>query len=617
MRTTGVSFPDYKTSIVDLRGGINENVSSIELASGELIDCKNYMIAEGGYGGYISTKGYERIDGSIIPSEYISYRLILSDVTQIIQEGSVLTGSNSGATFITLEEIAVADTAEVQCRTLVGTYELGEDIEVSSTIVASLSQVTEVTGGTEDNHLALDYARSAVQEVPGEGAILGLHIFENTVYAFRKETTGNTVGLYAQSSSGWSQVDTSSDPIVYDSTGHDFKFVNYNFYATTGSYSMFWVDGVNQARMYDGYAVTTIDNTGMGSDDNPINIAAHNYHLFLAYSGGSLQFSGLGDPTIWDGVLGASEIGVGDDITNLVAGVSSSLLIFLRNGIRVLSGNSIDDFILEVFSDTSGAFNRTAERLLGTVFFVDDRGLSTLDAVQEYGDYGANSISQRFKQTLLNNKHTITTTSVSRDLNQYRIFFDDRTAIYVSFEGKEFAGATFMEFPHDLNVTATGQTEEKRDLTVFAPEAEEGYVYLLDSGTSFDGEEIICRLTTAFYHYGSPRSFKGFKKATIELNGAYLQNFDLRVDFDYREAEIPDSIWYSPTIYTITGNAFYGSSRWGEMIYGGTAATNRTPVYLQGIGTNMSYKLISRESYEAQHIVQNIITDYELLGRRI
>lgn len=618
MRPNQIKFANYRTSVVELKGGMNENVSSLELEAGELIDCKNYMMAEGGYGGYISTKGFEAFDGSILPSEYQSVVLVITDSPRGLLEGDIITGSTSGATAVSLETVDPNDGAmTVECLIDTGTFSDGEPLSIPAGSLGTLDVPRLISGGNQEFHLALEWAMSQIRPVPGEGDILGLNIFENKTYAFRKHIGTDTVGLYvADEATGWLEVDTSGNPITYSVDGHDFYFTNYNFYAGTDSFSMYWCDGVNKARVYDGSTVDVIDNVGMDPDDRPIRIAAHNYHLWLAYEGGSLQHSKVGDPLVWDGSLGAGEIGLGDEITNIEAGVQSSLVISLRHGIRVLTGNIQDDFVLEVFSENSGASPRTMQRLLGTIFFLDDRGLSTLEAVQDYGDYEANSISQRFKQTLLDQNHSVTATLTSRDLNQYRIFFDDRTAIYVSFEGKELKGATFMQFDRNVSVAAQGD-KSRVDLSVFATDDGEGYVYRMDSGTSFNGTPIICRMTTAFYHYGSPRSWKTFKRATLEVSGDKGQTFNMKVDFEYNEEGSPRTLWYTPEIYSTLSNSSYGSDRWGEMVYGSATVANRAPVYIQGVGTNMSYKILSNEAYRPQHIIQNIITDYEVLSRRV
>jgi len=629
MKSTPIRFGSYKTAIVELKKGINENVSSLELEGGELIDCKNYMIAEGGYGGYTSLPGYERFDGLITPSRFESVVLTVDNCDAAILIGNLITGGISLATATPLEDGELISGAYVdgdaqvivECLIATGSFDTGEALSwVGGT--GTLFNATVMEGGSVDYHLALDFARTQVTEVPGEGPILGLHIYEKRAYVFRKKISLDEVGMYGEDITGWIEIDTSADPLVYSISSNRFKFSNYNFYATEGTFNMYWVDSVNQAREYNiaTDTVSTIDNFGMSDigDDAPTDIAAHNFHLFLGYRGGSLQHSQLGEPFVWDGVLGASEIGCGNTITNLVPGVQSSLLVYLTEGIRILHGNTIDDFVLEVFSETSGAFVDTAKRLLGTAFFVDDRGLSTMEAVQDFGDYAANSISQRFKQTLLSTGHRITQCTVSRDLNQYRIFFDDRQGIIVSFEGREFQGATFMEYPVVVNVAGQGEDEEKRDYIIFASGEDSGFVYRMDSGTSFDGTAITCRLSTAFYHYGSPRNYKAFKRATIEIAGQSGQEFDVKVDFDYNELGAARTIWYSAAVYTTEGGAVYSEGLWGIMQYGtGIVATNRVPVYLQGVGTNMSYKIISNETYRPQHVIQNIITDYELVGRRI
>jgi hypothetical protein len=124
-------------------------------------------------------------------------------------------------------------------------------------------------------------------------------------------------------------------------------------------------------------------------------------------------------------------------------------------------------------------------------------------------------------------------------------------------------------------------------------------------------------MSTAFYHYGTPRQMKAFKRATLEVAADPGQSFDMKVDFDYNELGSPRTIWYEPTVYAVTGGAIYGDSKWGIMKYGvGAAATNRVPIYITGIGTNMSYKIISNETYRNQHIIQNIITDFEIIGRK-
>lgn len=618
-----VRFARYATGLIDLKGGVNENVSSLELKAGELILCKNYMIAEGGYGGYMSVAGYERYDGKGKPSALVSYLATLSGLSgpvaigdnittaslslEATEVGTVLSGSYVGNDAVVLIEVLL----------LSGTFTVPETALISAVPIGTLDALEVLPHATDEHHSAIEYRRAQVVEVPGELGILASFVFNGLIYAFRKKAGVAQIGLYKEdATTGWVEVSTALNPIVYSAGMNMFEFSEYNFGATPSTNSIYWVDGVNKCRAFDGTTVTMISNPGAPAGvDAPTKIVAFNQHLHLAYRGGTLHISTLGDPTDW--TTDPTLIGVGAEITNMVVGVSTTLIVYLQHGIRILSGTSSADFVMNTHSDRSGAYSRTAVRLLGTHFFLDDRGLTTLEAVDTFGDYATNSISQRFKKTLLSRAHEVTTAFPSRDNNQYRIFFNDRVGIFVSFEGKELKGATFVEYNKVIDCVFNGRASDGRELITFCSNGD-GFVYIMDSGTSFDGEAITTIMQTAFYHYNSPRQLKGFKKITTEIDGETGQLFFMRMLFEYNERGAPASIVYEPTVYTIEGKAIYGESLWGSMVYGSAGfATNRVPLYVNGIATNMSLKIITSEAYKRQHIVQNVIVDYTILNRRI
>ena len=618
-----INFNRYLTTPINLTGGINENVGSLELEPGELIDCRNYMLAAGGYGGYISTAGYERIHGGLIPSRYKSYLLTLDNCVRPVLAGQVLTGSFTGATATALGDSVLVSgsltegTGRLIIEALINTltFTTADTITTVDGTVGTVTYPAFLYGGNVEHNLALEYSRSQVTEVPGEGDILGLHVFKGLIYAFRKHVGVNTVGMYV-SYLGWSEVDTSSDPIIYSAGEHNFKFSNYNFGYASTTYSMYWVDGVNRCRAYNETTYSTISNTAKIGTDNPQLLATHNQMLFLTYAGGYLMGNGTpGAPANWTAPV---EYGLGRDITNLIAGVASSLIIILDEGISVLSGTSELDFRMEVYSTQSGGYPNTAQRMLGTVYVIDDRGLTTLQASDAFGDYDANSISQKFKDSLLKKDRAIVRTSTSRDLNQYRIHFDDGESIYVSFEAKDLKGATIVRFPNPIAVIGTGEDEDGEAINVFASTGS-GYVYKMDSGPSFDGDIILATMKTAFHHYGSPRNYKSFKRLTAEIRGEAGQQFLMRGNLDYSEQGIAQNVWNlvetKDTVYKT--DSVWGRAIYGTFIWGAGAVTNRVVSYLVGVGSNIGFNIISSEKFRGQHIVQNLVVDFELLERRI
>jgi hypothetical protein len=750
MIPTNLSFGPYKTAVVDLMGGLNENESSQELGSGELIECRNYMVAEGSYGGYISTKGYEAFDGVTRPSTVENYVLfflssligthtppepgdelvaegetlevvkvtslpieagflkgeanfqfvIYTDTEASVEQGVQVTGSISGAIGVSffipetemleglemLENLLLVDLISQVGRgiflMLSGEFVDGEDLEMEGVPLASISSVYELNtapteeeyyrfsllageayialaeerggylaiegvsasgayiefrpweavtrngieiglvhrwrtqeGATYEYFSVLEEAMDDVLEVPGEGPLLGLHIWSGITYAFRKKVSDATIGIYKESSStGWVEVSQGSTPLAYSGSGHSFVFSDYNFLATSAGKAFYFCDGVNKAREVKASGITIIDNAGMDPDDKPTSILAVNDRLYLAYRGGSLQGSTLGSSTDW--TTAPVEFGVGKEIVSLSVGVNSTVLLMLEDGIKILNGTIEDNFELTTYSESVGAIANTTARLFGTTFFVSDRGLTTLEATPDFGDYDANTISKNFKKTLLSNRSSIVGSVINRSLNQYRIFFSSGRGVYVSFEGGELKGATLVDFTIPISVLGSGLDVDGDDYIVFG--SEDGYVYRMDSGKSFNGKAIVCFGKTAFYNYGSERNYKLFKKSTFEIFAENGQQFSVKTLFDYQEPEQPRGTRpNSVTISRKTGQSTWGLEKWGVMTWGGTfTVTANAGLFAGGLGVNMSYTFISGDKYRDQHIIQNIITDYILCARR-
>ena len=72
------------------------------------------------------------------------------------------------------------------------------------------SLVTELQDAIEDQ-------RSLIQIVPGEGKVLGVWVFQGTVYAFRNKTGSLSAGMFKTTSTGWSEIDLGT-ALNFDST---------------------------------------------------------------------------------------------------------------------------------------------------------------------------------------------------------------------------------------------------------------------------------------------------------------------------------------------------------------------------------------------------------------
>lgn len=534
MKPAKIKFQSIKTDVVVMDGGLNENVSSLEMKGGELITCENYYITEGSTGGYVSLPGYEVYDGHPSPS---------------------------------------------------------------------------LVAATEADHAARDAARALVLEVPGVESVLAAVVFNDKVYAFRNKVGGLVAGMYESTGEGWDEIDTSADPLT---AGGHYTFIEYNFLATEDSKVVIWTNGVDQARMFDGTTLTTLSNTGMGADDLPEFCGIWGDRLFLSYRGGSLQASTSGDPT--DFTTDPVELGIGYEITALKPLVGGSLVIFCDSAIKTLTGDSTvtTDWVLKTFTTTFGAYPYTVCDLFDTLIFMSDYGVTTLSAAQEYGDFAANSLSQKVKKTLLKYKSNVSCAIVLQHLNQYRLYLDNNKFLVFSFMNKKLRGITKCQYLTPVLSCSGGKDSSDNIIHFFTSTT--GFVYKGDIGTSFNGNNIRTRLATSYYHYKSPRSWKAFQRVMFELSSQSDLIAQIRTTFDYFDLKLPRT---GEEPFSIQGLGDpYGEAIWSQFTYSGAELTTRNVYYFQAVASNMSVNFRTEGAYYKPHTIQNFIVDYTVVGRQ-
>lgn len=609
------------TETVIMDGGYNENISSLELKGGELIYGINYYLLEGSGGGYQSTKGYERYDGQALASSVaLDYEAEDPEADRELQRDAILevpgTGNVLGVHLYkgmlyafrnaNTDPTAYTD-MYVESATGWSKIDLGEKLAFTTGAVAAIAVGETITGGTSA-------ATGVVQKVVitsgtiagGDAAGYILIEADTKTGTFQSETiTGGT-------NSGTAAISADSVAQTITKDG-EYQFANHNFYGTVGSEKMYFTNKVNKAMVYDGVAFDFIDNSGMGAADKPIGLSPHNDRLFLAYEGGSLQYSTVGDPMDW--TTDAGELGVGKEITGLVQAVGNALVIFCNGGTRVLQGTAdVDTWQLDYFSQKTGAYENTAHRMFGTILFMNNRGVSTLDAVQDFGDFKANTISQKIYKTLQDYKDYTTTATIHRELNQYRLWFRNGLGVVFSFRGTKFRGVTLLEFPDPVIVSASGRDENDNTVVYFASNTG-GYVYKMESGTSFDGSNIEARMLTAYYHYRSPMDWKRFINAQMEVSCLSDLEIEYKFYYDYSGPELPKAA--SRTYDLIAGVDVWGEENWGTMVWSSGNLTNRMRIFIHGIASNMSigFGVVSRIA--EPHTVQNMTVAYERLRRQL
>ncbi len=441
---------------------------------------------------------------------------------------------------------------------------------------------------------------------PGSGEVRGVFIYKDEYYCIR-DNAGATAGvIYKATPSGWSLIDDTLP------AGGSYEFLIYNFYASTDNIKVYGVNGVGKAFEFDGTSVSFIT-TGM-TLDIPTHIAQFKKFLFLSFSGGSVQHSAAGDPSTWSPILGASELGVGDDVTGFSTETGGSLVIFSRNKTHILTGtgeilsSGVLDWTLVEFSSESGAIENSINRL-GQTLYLDDRGLTALRASDTFGDFAYNAYSAGFRPLVSSYyKLGVRCSTVIKENNQYRIFFNNGQALCCSFQGLEFVGATTFDFPITVAKVFTWEVNSIEKTIIGDTE---GNVYLLDSGNNFNGVAIRSYLKTQFYHYGSPVRRKRFRRVHIEAESEGNSVLSFQPEFSYSSPNIKKAI--IDTFLLVSSGGLWDKDSWNEFMWAIPLAGN-TPVRINGVGANMSALFFHESENDSPFILYGMIVDFDDRG---
>jgi hypothetical protein len=390
--------------------------------------------------------------------------------------------------------------------------------------------------------------------------------------------------------------------------GGRYDFEIFNFYGSTSFERAYGVNGVGPGFEFDGESIIPIA-TGM-ADDKPFLVTEHKYHLFFAFQQGSLQHSELGEPRSFNARLGAAELGMGHEITNIVGNSSSSLIVTTDTSTAVLTGNDSSDWVLEGLNKDAGAKARTAQQI-GQVVYLDDVGLRSISASSAYGNFKIGTYTQLISTELEAKRRAgvfPVASCVVKSKDQYLLFFDDGTGISIYFGRKNPEAMTF-EYPFTVSCLHIAAVDGRERVFVGATN---GFVYELNKGVSFDGEDIEAFVALPFGHQGDPRSLKRYHKAAFELVGGPRSEIQFLAQFDYGNDYQPFT--ESREIESAGGGALWGLGTWGSFIWGAPAIA-RNEIFLQGVGANMGLIIRSVSSRMESYVLQGVTLMFSPRGR--
>ena len=458
-----------------------------------------------------------------------------------------------------------------------------------------LGEEVSFTGGSTE------YSDGETLTQGGASATIARVVLESGTWggtaAGRFIITGRTGGNFSAGASGGGGVATLSgaQTAITLSAGGRVRTDAYTFTAAQSDKRLYGCDGVNREFEFDGTVYVPLS-TGMGSI-RATSVRCHKNHLFFGYRG-SLQHSAIGNPYVWSAVFGASELGTGDEITNLIsvggATAAAAMMVTCRNALFVLYGTSSSDWELLPLSRVSGAQADSAQDI-GGVVALDTPGVVRYPATQDFGNFAWDTVSLQI-QSLLRGKECVCSV-FETNYFKYRLFFSDGTAI---------SGLPKGQREFDWSVLAYGRTIVLAEHAEIAGIArtfyadDDGWVYEADKGRSFAGEPIAYALKLQPLSQRSPMVEKTYRDAQLEMQTTSACTIYTSAEFGSSDAGEPEGATEQIETAQYGAGGLYDLSDYNESYWGVTAVA-RKMVPVEGDGTNVSLTVAGNSDNEQTH----------------
>lgn len=304
---------------------------------------------------------------------------------------------------------------------------------------------------------------------------------------------------------------------------YDFDVANFGGQLSTKR--AYGADGVNRAFEFDGDVLVPIETKA--AQDKPKFVRKHHNHLVLAI-GSSLMIGGPGVPYVFAEAEGALEKATGDEVTGLQVQPgdesTAALAVFGRNSSGVLYGTSAANFDFKSFATMTGSLPYMQANLDQT-YVQDDRGVLSLAASQDYGNFKQATLTANLSDFLTERKQRSVAACVNAERSQLRLFFSDASALFLTIVNGRMIGAMPQQF-HQAFTCVWNAEDASGNEETFAGGAN-GHVYQLDRGGSFDGAPISHYLVFSHNYMQSPSIKKVLHNAELEIDADSYAEFSL------------------------------------------------------------------------------------------
>ncbi len=394
--------------------------------------------------------------------------------------------------------------------------------------------------------------------------------------------------------------------------GGNYQFVQHNFLANSDSKKLYGCDALNRAFEFDGDVYIPIRT--QITIDAPTTIAAVNGQLALSYFG-AVVFSAVGNPHDFRTTsLGFADIHeFGDTVTGMSPIVGGVLAVACRDSFWQVSVDAqTGNYKAELISPDIGAIHYGLMNL-GALYSFDDKGIIRIVPSYVFGGFEHDTISRAIQPVIDSFREKIVATAVYKSKNQVRFYANDGTGIIMTMTsgvtqtGAATTGHDFSQFTYPINISYawSGEDASGRDIVLLGDE--DGYVYVANTGSSFDGEPIQAYIRTAFNNVKSPSAIKRFRKLEVELSAVGYSEIRFNPDFSYADPTIATHVMNYQEVQGAGG--YWDEATWNTFYYDGKIVS-QPELRLQGSGTNIGLVVFSNSAIDLGHNLSGVVLHY-------
>ena len=418
------------------------------------------------------------------------------------------------------------------------------------------------------------YEKFSDTEVTGSGPILALKVISSGRMVVARKDASNYTQYYVGTGTTWTSMATSAG-----TNGGKARHAEYNL---DGDDKVIFVDGTNYPAIYNTSGNTMTFMTAADSTDvsGAEHVAIFKNTAFYS-KGNSIFFTAPFSVDDFSAANGAGSINVGQDITGLTV-FRDQLIIFTTSSIKRLTGNTTSDFQVSPITDRIGCVNGdTIQEVGGDIMYLAPDGIRLLSATDRIGDFGLDIASDAIAKdaaTFLNTSSNFSSVLL-REKAQYRIFAyveSEQQGVAKGLIATKFIsqGASGISWATTKGIKAfVADSRYAGDQETIAFANSDGYVYVLDTGSDFNGTDIEAIYESPFMPISDPQVRKTFYKMTLYAEPTGSMELDINLKYDFASGTNTGVIQPQTFNISSTGSAIFlfggSSSVFGTSTFGG------------------------------------------------